>query len=133
MTSNELTLKELCRIKSVKAEPFQLLLNDSAECFHSHEVIRIIPGKRLVALGVWGGAEVIAKIFYERGKSMHHLEREVSGIEALTDANVPTPRILYQGHATNNKRIQVILFEKICDAKSLEEVWQEQKNSEMFE
>jgi len=130
-TIPELALKTLVRADSIKLKPFQLELSDSAERLHCHEMIRIIPGKRLVALGIWDDKEVVAKLFYGRGKAKRHLERDVAGIDALMQANVPTPRILYKGSASN-QRIQIVLFEKINDAKSLEIIWQEQKDSDTF-
>ncbi len=130
-TIPELALKTLVRADSVKLKPFQLALQDVPERLDCHEMIRIIPGKRLVAMGTWGGKEVVAKLFYGRGKAKRHLERDVAGIDALMQANVPTPRILYKGSALS-QRIQIVLFEKIMGAKSLETIWQEQKNSDKF-
>lgn len=112
-------------------EPFQLLLHDAAEPLYCNDIIRIIPGKRLVAFASWGEKEVVAKLFYQRGKAKRHLKRDVLGIDALVQANVPTPRLLYQGSASNS-RVQVLLFEKILQAKNLEEIWQEQKNLDEF-
>ncbi len=127
----ELAWKALVRADSVKLGPFQLSLSDTTVPFYCNEIIRIIPGKRLVASGRWGDKEVVAKLFYERGKAKHHVKRDVLGIDELIQVNIPTPHIFYQGVATN-KRIHVILFEKILQAKSLEMIWQEQKNSDDF-
>ncbi len=128
----ELAWKALAHADSVMLGPFQLSLSDTTERLYCNEIIRIIPGKRLVALGTWDGKEVVAKLFYGHGKAKRHLKRDVLGIDALVQANIPTPRILYKGSAPN-RRIQVILFEKINQAKNLETIWQEQKNSVAFE
>ena len=128
----ELILKELVRANSTMLGPFQLLLEDAAEKpLYCNQIIRIVPGKRLVALGTWDGREVVAKLFYQRGKAKRHLERDTLGVDALLQANVPTPRILYKGSALN-RRIQVILFEKIEEAENVEAIWQKQKNSVKF-
>lgn len=127
----ELTLKELVRANSRMLRPFQLFLSDEAERLYCNEVIRIIPRKRLVAYGTLGGKDVVAKLFYMRGKAKRHLERDVLGIDALMQANVPTPKILYQGSAFN-KRVKIVIFERIFQAKSLETLWQEQKDSDSF-
>lgn len=134
MNSNvipELTLKALAHAGPAMSGPFQLLLNDTAGHLYCNDIIRVIPGKRLVAFGSWGDKEVVAKLFYERGKAKRHLRRDVLGIDALMQANVPTPRLLYQG-STPNRRIQVLLFERITQSKNLEIIWQEQKSSDEF-
>jgi tRNA A-37 threonylcarbamoyl transferase component Bud32 len=121
-------------LKSAKTEisaPFQLLLSDSAERLYCHDIIRILPGKRLVAFGQWGNKEVVAKLFYERGQSKRHLKRDVLGVNALTHANVPVPCLLYQGSASQ-QRIQVLLFERVTQAINLEVIWQEQRNTDLF-
>ena len=128
----ELTWKSLVRVSSTFFGPFQLTLSDTVAVLCCDEVIRLIPGKRLVASGMWDGREVVAKLFYGRSKARRHLQQDVAGIDALVQASVPTPRILYQGSACNG-HVQVVLFEKIADAKSLEILWREQKNSAIFE
>lgn len=130
-TVPELAFKTLARASSIQLEPFQLELSDTASRLCCNEMIRIIPGKRLVAFGTWGDKEVVAKLFYGHGKAKRHLERDVVGIDALLQANVPTPRLLYKGSAAN-QRIQIALFEKIDKAKSLDLIWQEQKDSDSF-
>src|SRR5579862_3730386 len=127
----ELTWKALVRANSLMLGPFQLLLSDESERLYCNEVVRLIPRKRLVAYGTWRDKDVVAKLFYGRGKAKRHLERDVSGIDALMQSNVPTPTILYQGSAFNN-RVQVVIFERIFQATSLETLWQNQKNSDSF-
>lgn len=130
-TDSELSLKALQRADSISLEPFQLSLSDTNEPLHCQQMIRIIPGKRLVAFGLWGDKEVVAKLFYGGRKAKQHLARDVAGIDALMQSNVPTPKLLYQGSAAK-QRIQIALFEKINDAENLYDLWQEKKESDSF-
>jgi len=127
----ELTWKVLLHAGLAMQQPFQLSLRDTAERLYCNAIVRMIPGKRLVAFGNWGGKEVVAKLFYARGKAKRHLKCDALGIDELVQANVPTPRLLYQGSALD-EHIQVLLFEKIVSAKNLEVIWQEQKHSDEF-
>jgi tRNA A-37 threonylcarbamoyl transferase component Bud32 len=125
----ELTGKMLRSASHARLGPFQLLLENTFVPLYCNEIIRILPRKRLVAFGKWGDKEVVAKLFYERRKAKHHWQRDVGGVDALLQANIPTPRLLYQGKA-ENKKIKVLLFEKIADAKNLEILWQEVKGTD---
>ncbi len=108
------------------SEPFELALKDSKENVYCDKIIRTIPGKRLVVFGKWGNQEIVAKLFYKKC----HLERDVAGIHILLQENVPTPRLLYQGIGTIvNKKMEVLLFERITWAENLEFIWQEKKDS----
>lgn len=107
--------------------PFQIDLSGSDEPLICEEVVRILPGKRLVAFGFWGKKIIVAKLFFERGSAKRHVKREIEGIESLLASETPTPKLLWQGAAQKNK-IQVLLFERITDALSLDDIWQN-KNS----
>ena len=108
--------------------PFYLHLEDSEDPLICEEVVRIIPGKRLVAFATWGQQEVAVKLFYERGKAKRDAERDIFGTETLMQANVPTPKLLYKGVADKKKKIHVLIYQKIVDAKSIETLWHEKKN-----
>lgn len=108
--------------------PFQLTLKDSEEVLYCDKVLRIVPGKRLVAFGIWGKNYVVAKIFYG-SKAKQHIKDDASGIKALISSNIPTPKILYQGLA-KEKKIHVLLFERILNGINLDELWQEKISHE---
>ncbi|MHB1222121.1 MAG: lipopolysaccharide kinase InaA family protein, partial [Gammaproteobacteria bacterium] len=47
---------------------------------------------------------------------------DAAGVKVLIENKVPTPGILYQG-VSEDKRIQVVLLERIFDSQNLEELW----------
>jgi tRNA A-37 threonylcarbamoyl transferase component Bud32 len=110
----------------VLVEPFELALKEAKETIYCDKIIRVVPGKRFVAFGKWGNQAIVAKLFYKK----HHLKRDIAGIHILLQENIPTPRLLYQGTGTvENKKIGVLLFERITPAENLEFLWQEKKDS----
>lgn len=120
--SQEITGKALAKFGSHVPVPFQLNLDDQKLPLQCNEVVRIVPGKRLVAFGKLGAQDVVAKLFFESGRAKHHLEREVAGIETLVASGIPTPKLLYQG-AVKNGQIRVLLFERIMVSKNLDDIW----------
>ncbi|MBV8801569.1 MAG: hypothetical protein JO131_01140 [Gammaproteobacteria bacterium] len=121
--TQELQWKKWIRAKSdTLSLPFQLILEDSSHPLICETILRALPGKRWVIAGSWDNKAVVAKLFYSRD-AKRHFKNEMKGAMILHQANVPTPQLLYQGSA-HKKRTQVILFEKIEDSISLEDVWQ---------
>lgn len=115
--------KELVRANGETISfPFQLCI-DHEKFLICEEILRIVPGKRLVVSGTWDGQTVVAKLFFSR-EAERHVMRDVKGVLILQQANVPAPRLLYQGSA-HKKRTQVIIFEKIEEAVNLEHIWQQ--------
>ena len=123
-TVPEIEWKTLIRADRTLAVPFRL---DLAEQQHSavicEQIVRVMPGKRLVAFGTWDDQPVVIKLFYETHSASRHFKREVSGVEALVEYRIPTPALIYKGTA-KNKRIKVLIFERIVDAFNLDEIWQ---------
>ena len=109
--------------------PFQLLLKDSDIPLICEEVVRVIPSKRLVMFGLWDDQPVVAKLFIEYRNAKRHLKRDVDGIDALIESNIPTPALLYKGVA-REKRIHVLIFERILKSHNLEDVWQQKTSME---
>lgn len=104
--------------------PFELALHDDKKVLLCEKVIRVVPGKRLVAFGRWDDKPIVAKLFFEWSKAKKHLERDITGIEALIAANVPTPKLFFQGR-DKSKRIYVLIFERIMDSCNLDLLWEE--------
>jgi tRNA A-37 threonylcarbamoyl transferase component Bud32 len=125
----ELTWKTLKIAGRAIPSAFQLKLEGTETILHCDEVVRLVPGRRLVAFGTWGDHPVVAKIFFASGKTKRHLEREAAGIKLLKEAGVPSPSILWQGSAEKNK-IKIILFERILEGTSLDSIWQQKKSNE---
>lgn len=121
----EINWHKLSRANRSMEVPFELKLNEQEAPILCEKVIRVLPGKRLVVAGVWDEKPIIAKIFFESGgKAKRHIKRELEGIEVLTHYRIPTPTVLAHGSAFK-KRAQVIIFERIMNAKSLDEIWQQ--------
>lgn len=124
-----ITWKELHRADRTMPVPFQIPFTDINTTLVCDEIIRLLPGKRLVAFATWNEKPVVAKLFFQSGKhAKRHIEREVAGVEALVTSRTPTPKILWQGTALKQK-VQVLIFERIMDAVSLDILWQEKKNT----
>ncbi|MDR3492330.1 MAG: lipopolysaccharide kinase InaA family protein [Gammaproteobacteria bacterium] len=123
---SEISLASLRQLKSPLGAFFQVSLPESREPLFCQNVVRILPGKRLVAFGTWGDKTVVIKLFYARGKSAQHAERDYEGIKILTDGAVLAPAVYYHGPALN-KRIRVIVFEKIAGL-NLDDIWQGKQN-----
>lgn len=128
-SKENMTWKTLYRADRTIKTPFQIVLADHNEVLSCEEVIRIVPRKRLLAFGKWGGKEVAVKLFYENRNAKRDAERDAFGIESLMQTNVPTAQLLYKGNIDKG-RIYILIFEKINQAVSLETLWQEQKNSD---
>jgi tRNA A-37 threonylcarbamoyl transferase component Bud32 len=102
--------------------PFTLSLADNKDVLQCQQIVRIMPGKRLVAFGTWGGKAVVAKLFYQRRRASVHAQRDFDGIQALQKAGVLTPVLLYKDTSTD-KHIYVLIFERILAACSLDDIW----------
>lgn len=109
-------------------KPFQLTLEDGS-VLHANKVVRVLPGRRLVAFGVWQNQQVVAKLFFDPKQALRHSKKDADGVKLLLERKIPTPVLLYQGLAADLP-IQVLLFNRILDADSLEQTWQNKKNVE---
>jgi tRNA A-37 threonylcarbamoyl transferase component Bud32 len=118
----EIAWRHLKTASRATLESFQIVLKDNVDALYCHEIVRVIPGKRTVAFGTWGGKEVVAKLFYEPRNAMRHARRDAQGIKALLAAGVQTPLLYFQGKSKDN-RVQVLIFEKI-NGVNLERIWQ---------
>jgi tRNA A-37 threonylcarbamoyl transferase component Bud32 len=127
--TQHMTFKVLRKADRAVPVPFNLELFDNEAILRCDKVVRIIPKKRLVAYGVWNGQRVVAKLFYESSKASDHLTRDIEGVEALVESGIPTPKVLYQG-VSQDKRISIIIFERILESKNLEDIWRQKKNIE---
>ncbi|HLB41515.1 MAG TPA: lipopolysaccharide kinase InaA family protein [Gammaproteobacteria bacterium] len=108
--------------------PFVIRLEDDQVLYVEH-VIRIIPRKRMVAFGHWQDQAVVAKLFFDPSYAKQHAEKDAAGINILQANKIPTPLLLYQG-ASEDRRIFILLFEKIVEAKNLATLWKNKKNTD---
>lgn len=109
-------------------KPFCLRFSDK-QAFFSDKVVRLLPKKRMVLFGTWHGKPAVAKCFYAPRQAKRHLENDIAGIQSLQKNKIPTPEILYEGF-TEDKRVYVLVFERILESKNLEEIWYERQNIE---
>ena len=78
------------------ALPFQVEL-DNGKRLTLQRLLRILPGKRLTAVGDLDGQPVLAKLFIALLGSERHWARERAGMDALAAQQIPSPRILDAG------------------------------------
>jgi len=112
-------------------EPFALLLihSDGEEKEMTvQKILRLLPGKRIVAVGKVDGKEYLVKIFIGR-YSGRNAKREVAGSAAIEDAGVLTPLLKWRA-LKKSATGHVVGFEYIADAKNLLDVWKETENNE---
>ncbi len=92
------------------------------------KVVRVVPNKRVVCQALWQGKPVYAKLFFGKNASKY-AGRDAAGVKWLMEANIDTPRMLYQGEATDESApeniLNVLIFEAIIPANNVEQVWQD--------
>jgi tRNA A-37 threonylcarbamoyl transferase component Bud32 len=81
-----------------------------------HEVVRAIPGRRLVCSGAWQGKAVFIKLYLD---GLKYWQAECRGLQALGDNGITAPAVLYAGTADHGA-LHVIVLETIQPAVSLE-------------
>lgn len=87
------------------------------------KVLRILPGKRLVARATTeDGVNILIKLYLGRSAKRYAL-REVRGTTLIHNASIPTPRLLWQGETDTNTG-NLLAFEFLEDAVSLQTDWQ---------
>lgn len=85
-------------------------------------LLRLLPGRRLVARARWQGQVVLAKLFVADDRLNERLSREAEGIRALQEAGIPTPALLAQG-MTRCARAGLVLTEFIESAEDFSTRW----------
>ncbi len=117
---NFLNAEGLRQAGRVPPTPFQVDLGGDGTLVVQN-LLRVLPGKRVVGRGEWNGRSVLAKLFIAAG-SARHWAKEKAGIEALHSAGVATPELLLAtalpagGHA--------LLTSFLDGAVSLADDWQ---------
>ena len=102
------------------ATPFRVLFDDGSEAT-LQRLLRVLPGKRIVAEGTWRGRHVLAKLFVG-SSSGRHWTRETQGIAALREAGIATPEVVASGQLHGGGRF--LLTEFLAGARSLAERWE---------
>lgn len=124
-----ITWKQLFDSPHTLQFPFSLTVKNETKPIMCEEIIRILPGKRLVFFGTWAGKEVAIKLFLQPGKAVSHYQRETDHLKQLTESNVSTTKICFSG-TTVKYNIPILITEKIQDAYDLETLWRTYSESE---
>ena len=86
------------------------------------QVVRTVPGKRVVSRGEWNAQPVYAKLFLGKNRQ-RYAKRDAEGIQALLAANILTPRLLAQ-NKTLDGNMDVLIFEALLPSENCEVLWQ---------
>lgn len=123
---NSIGCEDLRRAQFTFDTSFHLQLADG-QTFISEKVVRLIPKRRMVVFGLWQGRAAVAKLFFDTSHAKRHMEKDIAGIKLLQENKIPTPALYYQGKSEDHS-IHVLIFERIFDAKNLEEIWSEKES-----
>jgi len=102
------------------AAPFRVALAAGGEIV-VHELLRVLPGKRIVGAATMGGRRVLAKLFIAPA-SARHCAREREGLQALAAGGIPTPALIQASALAGGGHLLATEF--IDAARSLAEAWQ---------
>ena len=110
--------------------PFALNLcgihgQDTVKC---EQLLRDLHGRRKVFRGSWQQRDVVIKLFIDQNAARRHWGREKAGVEALKDASVSTPQLLYAGHLDDGT--PALIFDFLPEAQTALQVWDSLTNSD---
>jgi tRNA A-37 threonylcarbamoyl transferase component Bud32 len=94
-------------------------LEDKPQEIIISNILRLLPGKRLVGMTDWQGQSVIIKLFYHKRRWLRHMQREKAGFELAENAELPVPKVLASGNIANQQGGYLII-EYLNPGKSLE-------------
>ncbi len=97
---------------------------DSGEEIVCLQVVRSLPGKRLVFLGEYAGEKVFVKLFLDPDRGERHWRREMDGLTAFKQCNISTAEVLYSGQ-TADLGLPVIVLAQLTGVKSIKQAWSE--------
>ena len=92
-------------------------------------LLRIVPGKRLVALSAWQNRTVIVKIFISNNRWKRGMLKDIAGINRLKQAHIPSPNLLLQT-TTSDRKAGVLIIEYLRQGASLAALFDEAKSDE---
>lgn len=85
--------------------------------------VRVVPQKRIVCLAQWNNQAVYAKLFLGE-KAARYAARDAKGAQALSDAQLLTPSLLFNGEGFAEKapdcRINILLFKAHLAAENVQ-------------
>lgn len=107
-----------------ESRPFSLVpegAEGSDAVLRCRDIIRVLPGRRMVCRGEWHGQEVFVKLYLGGNR---HWRLELQGLTALHAAGIPAPRIVHSGTADRGA-IHFILLEPVSPVRTFEVAWQQ--------
>ena len=96
-------------------------LHSPAGELHCLDVLRFLPGKRIVLRATLNDQNVIAKCFFGRRAARDRL-RELRGIQGFQQANVATPELIAEGCADDK---HFVITRELQGAISFDKYWQQ--------
>lgn len=122
---NSQDAESLIKAQREVKEPFRLKITSPARTGSGEitiiKVLRLLPGKRIVAIAEDGDALILVKIFVGRFSS-RYTRREAAGVAAIDRAGVNTPRLLWEGQLRSGGG-HVLAFEYLSEAQNLIDAW----------
>ncbi len=85
------------------------------------KILRLLPGKRIVALTECDGQQVLVKAFLGR-TAKRYAARERSGVEMILNSGVRSPKLLWQAGLVGGHG-QLLALEYLPDSVSLQDRW----------
>jgi len=102
--------------------PFSVKLKSPQDnSLHCEQMLRELPGKRLVCSGTWRQCPVVVKLFLDPKNALRHWTREKNGVVALANSRVRTPQMLFSGQLTDETF--VLVFECLPQAQTALQLW----------
>lgn len=110
--------------------PFKLgIVRDGKETgLIIHNILRLLPGKRIVAVAECDDQEMLVKAYLGRTAS-RYAARESCGVEAIAKSSVSTPELFWRADLVDGKG-EVLAFRYLRDAASLYQRWEEADSQE---
>lgn len=111
--------------------PFNLAIKDDRQEVEIKidSILRVVPGKRVVALSHWQGRAVIVKLFLHSSRWKRTMLRDIAGINHLKKAKIPTPNLLLQATTADNKA-GLLVIEYLQQGTSLATLFEEANSEE---
>ncbi len=89
------------------------------------QLLRHLPGRRVVCAGTFKGCEVVAKLYVDPHRAHAHARREARGVRAMMERGISTPALV---HDHVDPELEVLIFERIADASPALELWYRDRN-----
>ena len=93
------------------------------------EIVRVVPNKRLVCKAFWNNQAVYAKLFIG-ANAIRYAQRDEKGVQALVNANIATPDLLFSGNVELYQKPANILIFKAIAAQNVDVLYEHLLNAQ---